>query len=352
MSFVNEYVVAKEKVLPHLVSDLKWPEKLISPYGRVPVEVGTQTVWADFVCYIFKNQNFIPWLLVEVKKDKKGLDTDAVAQAESYSLILDCPFFCVTDGKEYQYFMAGARQGERTEIAHLPIPDSKYLQRGLGEITFSTDIEPFIESFVSAHIHDRKFREDTEWHEQASKEIRRKIFNRNIDSLSQDEFKEVLEKHIMAKDINRDALLQNDLRKIRSVMKFIRDFKKYDDPLIGINRLIQNSSVQEENLHLDGGGLFFVTQLLAAAYPKDYVALERNVAEALRELGITSIFVQPNTANGYLFINDVCKKLYREKILPALEKAGLKYGHWAVHNFLWHYNAYYKVTKSSWTNKK
>lgn len=230
------------------------------------------------------------------------------------------------------------------------MPDGEYFQRGLDEVVFSSDIDPIIESFVSAHLSNSALRYDTERHENSSREIRRMIFDKDVDALTKQDMRQALDR-LMGKDINKGAVMQNDLRKIKAFMRFIREFPRHGDPLVSINRLIRNGTEEDESLHLDGAGPFFVTQLLAAAHPKEYVVLEKNVAEGLRDLNITSIFVQPNTANGYLFINDVCKKLYREKIQPALKKEGLNYGHWAVHNFLWHYNAYYKATKRSWVEK-
>lgn len=71
---MNEYEVAKEKVLPYIREKLSWPEQLISEYGRVPVQIGGSTVWADFVCYINKEQKATPWLLIEVKQPGISLD--------------------------------------------------------------------------------------------------------------------------------------------------------------------------------------------------------------------------------------------------------------------------------------
>lgn len=87
---MKEYEIAVEKVLPHICEKLGWPEQLISAYGRVPVQIGSSMVWADFVCYIKKEQKAAPWLLFEVKQPGTSLE-QALPQAESYSLILDSP---------------------------------------------------------------------------------------------------------------------------------------------------------------------------------------------------------------------------------------------------------------------
>lgn len=43
---MKEYEVALEKVSPFLRDQLSWPEKLISSYGRTPVQIGATTVRA------------------------------------------------------------------------------------------------------------------------------------------------------------------------------------------------------------------------------------------------------------------------------------------------------------------
>jgi hypothetical protein len=99
---LNEYEIAQNQVLPYLEEKLCWPRKLISSYGRVPVQTGSSTIWADFVCYYSQGNKISPWLLIEVKQKGVPLE-NAVPQAESYSLILGAVFFCVTDGEAYHY---------------------------------------------------------------------------------------------------------------------------------------------------------------------------------------------------------------------------------------------------------
>jgi hypothetical protein len=97
---MNEYEVAVKKVAPYIQNKLRWREELVSSYGRVPVQIGGSTVWADIVCYISFEQKAVPWLLIEIKQPEAILE-QAVPQAESYSLILGAPFFCVTDGDNF-----------------------------------------------------------------------------------------------------------------------------------------------------------------------------------------------------------------------------------------------------------
>ena len=112
---MKEHEVAAAKVLPYLRERLGWPEQLISAYGRVPVQIGGSTVWADFVCHISKNERVVPWLLIEVKRPGAPLE-EALPQAESYSLILGAPFFCVTDGDEFGFYVTGDSQGKSIKL--------------------------------------------------------------------------------------------------------------------------------------------------------------------------------------------------------------------------------------------
>lgn len=100
-------------------------------------------------------------------------------------------------------------------------------------------------------------------------------------------------------------------------------------------------AIESNSLKIRGGGIFFITQLLAAAHPDEYVVLEENVSKALRHLGITDIFVQNDTGNGYIYINEICKKLYRDKLKNRLKDFDFGMSA-ATHNFLWHYYVHYR----------
>jgi len=336
---MKEYKVAKEKVLPYIRDNMDWPEYLISAYGRVPVQVGSSIVWADFVCYINKDQKPVPWLLVEVKKAGITLE-QAIPQAESYSLILDAPFFCVTDGDKFNFYSTGISQGKSIALQGLsPVPSLEYLEKGVKHISFPPQIDNVVELFLFGLKEEEKFLSDTRLHDEAAKQMHKNIFQR-IDSLSEEELKNALNKFVMMKLPNRNLIykqIEEDFGKFKKVLKFIRDFD--GDPVININRLIDI----KDNLHIRGGGIFFITQLLAGAHPNDYIVLEENVSRALRYLGITDILVKNDTANGYAYINEICRKLYKEKLEKRLKQ--YDFGLTAVHNLLWHYYVHYRHIK-------
>lgn len=343
---MNEYDIAVRKVLPYIQDELKWPKNLLSAYGRVPVQVGGGIVWADFVCYISKGQKLIPWLLIEVKKLSISLE-EAAPQAESYSLILGAPFFCVTDGRKYEFYMTGNSQGDSVRLfSPPPLPDQQYLEAGADHISFTSEIDNLVELFMNGLRQDPKFLEDTRWHNESVTYLHQKVFTR-LEMISPEELKEALEGkrrggHLMIKPPNRNmiyAQIDKDFEKFRKSLLFIRDFS--GDAISNINMLLDKRG----EFYVQGGGIFFITQLLAAAHPDQYVVLEENVSRALRNLGITEIFVKNDTANGYIYINDICKKLFKDKMEKSLKDYG--FGLATVHQFLWHYYVYYRK-KRKW----
>lgn len=256
--------------------------------------------------------------------------------------MLDVPFFCVTDGITFQFYITGNSQGKSIPLQGFPPkPSSEYLKTGVDHISFPSQIDNLIDLFVVGLENESKFLENTKWHDDAPKQLFNKVF-KQIDSIFPHELKSALEDDLMMKPPNKNKLfkqIDNDFNRFKKVLRFIRDFK--GDPVININQLLD----KKENLYLKGGGIFFITQLLAGAHPDEYVVLEENVSKALRHLKVTDILVKNDTANGYVYINEICKRLYEEKLKHRLQKYG--FGLAAVHNFLWHYYVYYR-TKKKW----
>ena len=336
---MKEYEVALEKVLPFLRDQLGWPEELISSYGRTPVQVGATTVWADYVCCMSQGQKLVPWLLVEVKQAGVGLEEEAIPQAESYSLILNSPFFCVTDGDVFKFFVTGSSQGKSIRIESLPPkPSSEFLKGDIKDIFFPPHLDTLVDSFILGLKNENRFRGDTEWHDDATKRLYQRVFSR-IDSISARELKDSFDENLMLKPPNKRQLfrqIDEDFDKFRKVLKFIRDFK--GDAVVNISKLLDRKG----DLHLERGGIFFVTQLLAGAHPNAYVVLEENVSRSLRFLKVTEILVKNDTVNGYMYVNEICKKLHKEKMKLKLHNNGFDFGLAAVHNFLWHYYVHYR----------
>ncbi|MEN6313456.1 MAG: hypothetical protein ABFD25_04315 [Clostridiaceae bacterium] len=54
---MSEYDIAVNDVRPYLNKVLGFPEENIKGYGRVPIQVGSSVIWADFVCYSYNRYN-------------------------------------------------------------------------------------------------------------------------------------------------------------------------------------------------------------------------------------------------------------------------------------------------------
>jgi len=330
---MNEVEIASTTVRPYLRDKVGWPDQLISPYGRVPVQIGTGIVWADFVCYISYHRRAVPWLLVEVKCPGESPE-QAVPQAESYAIILRSPFFAVTDGQQFDFYMTGNSQGRSIKLNTFPSrPTKAYLQTGAEFVHFPAIIDQLVESFVIGLQQDKRFLDDTKRHEENVRQLNQKIFQ-ELTRITPQTLKTAIENHVMIKPPNKNAVFSEIDGDFSKVMKFLKTIDGFEgDPVQNIKSLCEEFKIR-------GGGIFFITQLLAGAHPNEYVILEANVSKALRQLGITDILVQNDTANGYIYINEICKKLYEEKLRERLKKWG--FGLAATHNFLWHYYAYYR----------
>lgn len=334
---MNEYEIATTRVRPYLTDTLRWPDQLISNYGRVPVQIGGATVWADLVCYISDHQRATPWLLVEVKRPGESIE-QAVPQAESYAIILGARFFAVTDGDNYQYYMTGASQGRAIRLdGASTLPATSHLETGAEFIHFPSVLDSLADQFVIGLQKEPKFLDDTKYHDRCSKQLNEKIFQQ-LGKTTQQGLKQAIEDHFMMKTPNRNTIfgeIDNNFPKVQKFLEFIADFS--GDPVKNINYLCDDSSAPK----IRGGGLFFITQLLAAAHPDKYVVLEENVSKALRHLGVIDILVQNDTGNGYVYINEICKKLYQDKLKNRLKEFDFGMSA-ATHNFLWHYYVHYR----------
>jgi len=341
---MNEYEVAENRVIPYIKEQLKWPSELISPYGRVPVQVGGSTVWADIVCYITRSQKVVPWILMEVKRPEIGLISEAIPQAESYSLILNAPFFCVTDGNEYEYFITGNSQGTSIALDGIPPkPAEEFLQSGVHFISFPKQLDDLIELFILGLENEKDFYDDTEGHFTDTNNLHTNVFQR-LDVITPAELKTTIENSIMMKIPNRQKLflqIDGEFDKVIKTLKFIKELK--NGPIEVINELLSKNS----KYRLKHCAIFTITQLLAGAHPTEFIILKEEVSKTLKLLNITDIIVKNDTVNGYIYINEICNKLYQYKIKTKLVENDLDFGLAAVHNFLYHYYRHYRV-KQVW----
>jgi len=374
---MNEREIAENKVIPYLIK-LGWPKYLITQYGRVPVQVGTEVKWADIVAmFVDENDFAVPYLVVEVKPTLTNLN-ETLAQTDSYSKLLDAQYFIATDGEEYLCYHRRPT-GAYIRINAVPIPDKKHLMATrdtkfkAGYILFeeptsegmkqtSQHIETLsgIDNYfnmITAHnhylgSHGYSLRSDITWHYSSIKSIY-SLLHDELDSLRTEDFKGVFNDSIMCERTpnKRNILSEADTNfsKIKSFLRFVREFE--GDPEKNLDRLFETSS----GLHIKGMGPFIISQFLAGAHPRDYAIIEDRMVKTMKDLDLIDTRVKSDTAKGYLYINDVCKRLYSEIFAKKIEEHKSNFGFKidqdfsliVIHEFFWEYDEFqsYDVTK-------
>jgi len=122
---MKEEEIAEARVIPFL-RKLGWPSELITKYGRVPVQMGTEVKYADIVAlFVDDNDITFPYLVVEVKTALDNLE-EIKAQVNSYSKQLDAQIFVVTDGEKYKVYQRSP-WGGCIEINSIPVPQESHL---------------------------------------------------------------------------------------------------------------------------------------------------------------------------------------------------------------------------------
>jgi len=183
---------------------------------------------------------------------------------------------------------------------------------------------------------NEKFLKDTKEHHEILKYLREHVLNQ-IDNLTAAQLKERLTGKLMLRvPAIFFSQIDDNLSQVKSFLHFIVDFMKTEgDSLEKLNSLLEENS----SLRIKGLGICGISQFLAAAYPNEFIVLEDNISKAIRHLNITDVLVKQDTANAYLYINEICKKMHDEKMKERLKQ--YDFGLPAVHNFLWHYYKHY-----------
>jgi hypothetical protein len=265
-------------------------------------------------------------------------------------LMLGVPFFTITDGTEYLFHLTGRSQGDSVRLqseTDIPLPSEDYLPNSIDFVSFPPELDPLVDLFIQALRTDAKFLEDTVWHSKCLEYWNRNIFA-DLDKVTKADLRTGVDKHKMSgRTPVTKALFEaidNHPDKIRKLLRFIADWQ--GDPVQNLNRLLDTRS----ELHISMFGPFIVTQLLAAAHPGDYGVMQDSIADALKDLQMTHVVVKTDVANGYIYANNICKRIYSDKLASRIEKMnlGLAKGFElvAAHNFLWHYYENYKKGKS------
>ena len=375
---MNEKEIAETEVLPYL-EKLGWPKQLMTQYGKVPVQMGTEIKWADILLLcVDENDIAIPYSVIEIKTKLDDLD-EILAQTDSYSKFLGTLYFAITDGFVYLFYQRRPTGGY-IKISNIPIPDRKHLtatQRtkfkpGLilcakpeTEDRMQTnqygELNDKIDDFFNLMAENRFYlgksgkyslRRDITSHYQSIKWIGSLVHD-ELDSLQPDEFKSIFDWSIMCyRPPNLKRIyseVDNNFDKIKSFLSFIKEFK--GDPEENLDRLFDANS----ELHVNGMGPFVVSQFLAGAYPRDYTIVEYRMVKTMKELNLIDTKVKSNTVEGYLYINEICRKLFNEVFRKKIEEHQNKLGFRidedfsliVIHEFFWEYEEFnsYDITK-------
>jgi hypothetical protein len=210
--------------------------------------------------------------------------------------------------------MTGPSQGKAIQLNGIPpVPTTSYLNTGVEFVSFPPMLDSLVDQFVAGLRNEPQFLEDTQYHDDCIRQLNHNIFQR-VCTITPQELKQVIQNYVMMKPPNRNSVfseIDSDFPKIKRFLAFLAEFS--GDPVKNINDLCNNSSFK-----IRGSGIFFITQLLAAAHPDKYVVLEDNISRSLRHLGIIDVLVQNDTGNGYIYINEISKKLYNDKLKNKL----------------------------------
>ncbi len=202
--------------------------------------------------------------------------------------------------------------------------------------SFPSKVDKWIKEFFRGLECEPKFLKDTREHDEAARTLNRQVFSR-LDELRLEEFRHCIREtgNVMKVKPNHwESILNeidNDFPKVKRYLKFIKAFK---GEAKDIDRLLGRV---DNNLHIKGAGLFFITQLLAGAHLNEYIVFHDYIYESLQDLGIVDMRSKRDNGSRYMDINALCRQLYEEKFKDKME-ASHKLGLQSVHNFLWHYH--------------
>lgn len=368
---MNEREIAEKKVIPYLKS-LGWPDQLITQYGKVPVKMGTQTKWADIVTmFVDENEATVPYLVVEVKtafSDMKAI----LAQTDSYSKLLDAPFFIATDGNEYFCYQR-IPAGGYIRVNSVPVPDTVHLtvnkntkfkpgyllRKGIpiGKAAIPHQYEKLtatIDSYFDLMSGEKHYmglsgsyslRSDITSHFKDIKWMN-SLIHEEIETLTPGEFREEFEECIMCyRAVNKKHIFSEVDRDFSRVVSFLRFVKEFPgDAEENLEALFDTAN----DLHIKGMGPFVISQFLACAHPREYTIIEDRMVNTMKDLSVIDTKVQSDTPRGYLYANEICKKLYADlfskKIAENKNRLGFKtdddFSLIVIHEFFWEYDEF------------
>lgn len=324
MRYLSERRIAEEKVKPYLIKR-GFSDDLISDYDSVLVQFGTMTGRVDFVCYYVRGDRKLPFLVVEVKSSEENLDP---LQAESYAQRLDAPFFAVTNGNEWHWYLTGKGQSNSIRLNDCPLPLAH-----LQPMAQAIEIEHKKEVLELIKVYEDKLKNDSKrcpqnykkcsFMERPYRECDSCLvwnvvwINWSLDQLAKlyAEFRRMRVSHLVAILASRDVLWSIYPQNALMISKWIRnDVQRAKDTIAYlINEKIpieeRFDNVVSGKYHIPGIGPFLASMLFAGLDRRKYTIISNRNLEGLRRLGL--IDTQPSVFKGidYLNLNNLMLRL-------------------------------------------
>ncbi|OOE14061.1 type I restriction enzyme HsdR N-terminal domain-containing protein [Fictibacillus arsenicus] len=333
---MSELLIALNQVKPTLIKKYHFPRENIDGYGRVPIQIGSQVIWGDFVVnYYDKHSKKKAFCVIEVKECSDEDIEFAIPQAESYAQRLNSPYFCCTNGNVYLWFITGSSQGESITLKGPPtLPDKRYLKKPKSFYATPYLFEA-ISNFESNVKVNTRIYNDSKWHNDTTNQLNKLLEDKNL-----------YNKTLILNGLNdytmnsrgKTELLKNITLNYSRFIDLINYLKRPDVPIeVRINDTVGKHS----KYGIEKGGIFFITQLLAALYPMEYTVIEHKAIKSMLRFQITDIDLKGENSQDFLYFNQICRDLF------PLFKNDFNFNLSFVHNFLWHYEADY-LKNNSW----
>lgn len=313
---MNEREFANKKVLPKLLK-LGFEESQISPYNTTVIYFGTSRRRADYVCYLGMETE--PYLVVEVKKRE---DEFNFHQVESYALILGAPFFVLTNGDTWKWYLTQKGQGCSIEINSLPMPKELQMSEDTSQDSLKTIIEFTEEVFQKK---PEWFFDGLKWHMNALDFIDT-ILNR-LDTLRKGELINFLESDELMNSRRNLGQIRNELRIYHGVKRVKDSLFHILDNKIPLERRYDDLVMYNSEFHILGIGPTVVTRILAALH-KDCCTIDSKVLRRLVRLGYIRPRSHSLSGTEYMGLMNRFEPLLQEKHFK-------KYGLELLHYLFW-----------------
>jgi len=274
-----------------------------------------------------------------VKRPSQRLE-ESIPQAESYAQRLNAPFFCCTNGDEYQWFMTGQGPGSCVRLVgppSMPAPEfmdesSLFISPYLQEVIYSFE-EAIADTTSEAYM-------DCKWHQDSTERLHQALIQAGWRENPADLLK-VIDQNLMPtrSKYRVRRIIEEEPRRLASLVEWLGEISDED-----AETRIQVSLGKNSERGIPFANLFFVTQLLAGLRPDDYTVIHPSAVSALYHFEVTDVKIEISRALDYLYFNDLCRELMKNFRNEHHFNLSL------AHNFLWHFQECYRLTKK-WDTK-